>query len=336
MIIFALGVEDLADTRFALSPLHETLHSLRVLKDPGLSALHLPWRRSTLARLGELGGDDSGADLALTASLVAVRRFLPDFLTPSPAGFAPSFAQQLDEVRRTTPDRVRHDLHLARLPDPLPEPLADADGSTAHVAALRDRICDVLHRYWQLAIEPHWPQIHALLEADMTYRARRLALGGARALFADMHPNLRWNDGELRISAMIARHRVAADGRGLLLIPSVFAHKPSPPLSPDEPPQLVYPSRGVATLWPASPKPDTTVLAALLGTPRATLLRMLDDPLPTVELARRLDVTASAVSQHLRILHTAGLLHRTRNGRLVLYRRSALGEELVTGSRYRA
>ena len=54
MTIFVLGFEDLADTRFALSPLHETTLSLRVLQDPGLSALHLPWRRSVLGGLGTL------------------------------------------------------------------------------------------------------------------------------------------------------------------------------------------------------------------------------------------------------------------------------------------
>ena len=105
MISFVLSVDDLADTRFALSPLHETLHSLRVLKDPGLAALHLPWRRSVLARLG-----DGGIDVALLLSLVAARRFLPDFLTPSPASFAPSFAEQVGTVRSTPLGRVRHDL----------------------------------------------------------------------------------------------------------------------------------------------------------------------------------------------------------------------------------
>lgn len=82
MISFELGVEDLADTRFALSPLYETVLSLRVLREPGLSALHLPWRRSVLGAL-------DGLDTELLMSVVAVRRTLPDFLTPRPAGFAP-------------------------------------------------------------------------------------------------------------------------------------------------------------------------------------------------------------------------------------------------------
>jgi DNA-binding transcriptional ArsR family regulator len=165
----------------------------------------------------------------------------------------------------------------------------------------------------------------------MTYRARRLAVGGARSLFADMHPNLRWHDGVLHIAQMIGRHQVTAAGRGLLLVPSVFAHKPAPPVGPDEPPMLAYPSRGVATLWGAPPPAGATALAELIGPPRARLLGLLDEPLPTVELARRLRVTPSAVSQHLRVLYATGLVTRARDGRHVLYRRSGLGDGLVGG-----
>lgn len=187
-------------------------------------------------------------------------------------------------------------------------------------------------RYWQTAIEPSWPQMRLVLEADMTYRARRLATGGARLLFADMHRNLRWQDGTLRIGEMLGKHSVAASGRGLLLIPSVFAYKPVSPLSPDEPPWLAYPCRGTATLWTPAPVADTTALATLLGAPRAGLLRILAEPLPTIEIARLLTVTASAVSQHLRVLHRNGLVVRARDGRHVLYWRSPLGDRLVAES----
>ncbi|WP_256090514.1 ArsR/SmtB family transcription factor [Actinacidiphila rubida] len=55
---------------------------------------------------------------------------------------------------------------------------------------------------------------------------------------------------------------------------------------------------------------------------------MLDEPASTTELARRLDVTPGAVSQHLRVLLEARLLNRARHGRMVLYARSALGDAL--------
>src|SRR5690606_37291995 len=101
MISFELGVEDLADTRFAVSPLHEAVLSLRVLRDPGLSALHLPWRRSVLGKLGSLDTD-------LLLSLVGDSHALPDFLTPPPTGFAP--------LLRRGAGRRRPDLPRARAP----------------------------------------------------------------------------------------------------------------------------------------------------------------------------------------------------------------------------
>ncbi|MEH1165936.1 helix-turn-helix domain-containing protein [Micromonospora sp. CPCC 205539] len=323
MISIELGVEDLADTRFAISPIHETVLSLRVLREPGLYALHLPWRRAVLGRLDTL-------DVDLLRSLVGPARSIPDFLTPRPTKLAPTFEEELAAVRRTPADLVRRDVLAVyprgRPPEILREIVADDD---APVLALRDAICDVLRRYWEVAIKPTWAPIRLVLEADMTYRARQLAVGGARLLFADMHPNLRWHDGVLHIDKMIGRHRVVASGRGLLLVPSVFAHKPAPPVSATDAPMLSYPCRGVATLWAPAPIPDARALSALIGVPRARLLGMLEEPLATVEIARRLTVTPSAVSQHLRVLHGAALITRVRDGRHVLYRRSSLGDHLV-------
>ncbi|GAA3263977.1 hypothetical protein GCM10020216_107390 [Nonomuraea helvata] len=220
-----LGVEDLADTRFAVSPLQETVLSLRVLRDPGLSALHLPWHRSVLPRLGTL-------DTELLTSLVGRRHLLPDFLTPRPERFAPAFDDELAIARQTSLDLVRRDLLAPHAPGPLPEALRDATATDAKVVRLTATLCEVLGRYWERAIKPMWPQIRLTLEADMTYRARQLAKGGARLLFSDMHPNLRWHDGVLHIDEVTGEHRITAAGRGLLLIPSVFAHKPAPPHPP--------------------------------------------------------------------------------------------------------
>jgi DNA-binding transcriptional ArsR family regulator len=310
MIRYELGVEDLADTRFAISPLQEAVFSLWALRDPGRYALHLPWRRALPGTL----------DTRVLLALVGETRALPDFLTPRPATFAPTLEDQLAEVRGAAPELVRRDIAAAHAPAPVPRVLRDVTAG---------RLADLLGHYWRAAIAPHWPAMRLVLEADMTYRARRLAVGGARLLFADMHPNVRWRDGVLSIDKMIGRHRVAAAGRGLLLVPSIFAYKPVPPIGPDEPPWLAYPSRGIAGLWAETPTADPGALAALLGRPRAGLLLLLGEALPTVEIARRLRVTPSAVSQHLRVLHATGLVSRARDGRHVLYRRSELGDRLA-------
>jgi len=333
MVRFELGVEDLAWTRFSISPLGETVHSLLAVSDPSFHALQLPWLRSVRHRLDGL---ETRLLLALVGPTRGRERFLsgpsralPDFLTPRPTRFVPRFEDELAIVRATPPAIVRRDLIATHAPDPVPDALAAVGrrGSRA-VTGLRDRICDQLERYHDLAFAPSWPDMRLVLEADTTYRARQLATGGARLLFADMHPNLRWRDGVLEIEEMISEHTVKAAGRGLQLMPSIFAVKPAPPLVPEEPPALTYPSRGIGTLW-SPPQPPTGAVASLVGTPRAQLLDMLSEPLPTDELARRLRVTPSAVSQHLKVLHETGLVTRARDGRQVLYRRTHLGDQLT-------
>ncbi|MFF5532560.1 MarR family transcriptional regulator [Streptomyces cinerochromogenes] len=323
MISFLLGVDDLADTRFAISPLGELMESLRVLRAPALHPLHHGWRRTALAALAP-------GDRPLLSSLVGPTLALPDFLTPRPAVHAPAFQEELAVVRATPLDVVRHDLRAAHAPRPLPPVLRQATAPGEEpVRELLDTLCAVLARYWESALLPYWPRIRLVLEADVRHRAGQLATGGAGALLSGLHPNLRWRGGVLTIARMIGRHEVAGEGRGLRLTPSVFAHKPAPPISAEAPPMLAYPGRGTATLWEPEPAPDASALTALLGAPRTTLLRLLAEPLPTVELARRLGVTPSAVSQQLGVLHATGLVTRVRDGRRVLYRRSPLAERLA-------
>ena len=336
MIRIELDVEDLANMRFGISPLSETVRSLAALSDPARHTLHLPWLRAIRGQL------DPG-DLALLRSLIGPTRIpadfrgipsraMADFLTPLPTRFIERFEDELAAIRRTPPSVVRRDLLASHAPDPVPDPLRPAERADQRTTIeLLDVICDALERYWKVAMAPTWPQLRLVLEADTTYRARQLATGGARLLFADIHPNLRWGEGVLSISEMVGQHTVPAGG-GLLLMPSIFALKPAPPLDPGEPPSLAYPSRGIGTLWAPPPQPDLTALVDLLGRTRALLLQMLEEPLPTVEVARRLRVTPSAVSQHLQVLHSTGLLTRARDRRQVLYRRSPLGDQLTTGS----
>lgn len=316
MIEYELSADDLAETRFAISPIQELVCSLWALRDPSRYTLHLPWRRAALAALDP-------DDLALLLSLVGTSRALPDFLTPRPATFSPHLADQLDQVRRTPSGLVERDLVATHAPGPVPAVL--------RAATLSD-LADLLERYWSATMAGDWPRMRLVMEADTTYRARQLAVGGARLLFADIHPNVSWADGAVRIEKMIGRHRVSAAGRGLLLLPSVFAYKAVPPMSRAEPPWLAYPARGIATLWQSAVPPGPEVMAALLGPPKAKLLQLLAEALPTVELARRLGVTPGAVSQHLQVLHAGGLVTRVRDGRHVLYRRSPLGNRLVEGA----
>jgi len=333
MIRIELGIEDLANMRFGISPLSEAVRSLRAFSDPVQHTLHLPWLRTIRPSL-------PATDVALLEALIGPSRIpaeyrgvpstaIADFLTPVPRRFVERFEDELDVVHRTPPDIVRRDLLASHAPDPVPEPLRGAERRDRRTTLrLLDTICGALERFWQLAMASVWPQMRLVLEADTTYRARQLATGGARLLFADIHPNVQWSDGALSITEMVGRHTIPA-GRGMLMMPSIFAPKPVPPLHPDEPPSLAYPSRGIGTLWAPPARPDPAALVDLLGRTRTLLIQMLEEPLPTIEIARRMKVTPSAISQHLQVLHATGLLARARDGRQVLYRRTAVADELA-------
>ena len=55
-----------------------------------------------------------------------------------------------------------------------------------------------LGEFHERLIRPHWERIWAVCEADIAYRSGLLADGGARSLFSDLHPDLRWSGGRSR------------------------------------------------------------------------------------------------------------------------------------------
>lgn len=61
---------------------------------------------------------------------------------------------------------------------------------------------------------------------------------------------------------------------------------------------------------------------------RARLLRELDRPASTLDLAERLGVSAGGVSEHLSVLRAAHLVTRRREGRERLYTRTTTGIDL--------
>jgi len=70
-------------------------------------------------------------------------------------------------------------------------------------------------------------------------------------------------------------------------------------------------------------------LQALLGEPRAALLRALDRAETVGDLAERLWIVPSGITHHLDVLEPAGLVVRERRGRCVLVHRTVLGTRLL-------
>jgi DNA-binding transcriptional ArsR family regulator len=324
-----VGVADLAATRFALSPLGETMIALHLLGSPGWSTVNQSWVQWAQIELGR-------RPLALPRLwplIVNGRQVWPEWLAPAPAVREPSITEELAVVRATPPARIEASLRRVfgdvEWPESARELVARPVSALASIAAEMAECHDRL-------IAPHWPRIRAVLDADIAYRAAGLlASGGVRELLNDLHPELRWTDGTLTLKTTRESRtdrKVVPGANGLVLVPSVFAW-PLVMMKGSTTTQITvrYPARGAATVWQAEP-PSLAATSALLGAPRARLLTLLRSPATPGQLADELDVTPSAVSQHLAVLYRGGLVDRQRVGRRVLYSASDLGLTLLSAS----
>jgi DNA-binding transcriptional ArsR family regulator len=321
VIRFRFTHDDLLRTRFAISPLCEVVWSTHVLRRPERHAIHRPWVVAARERL-------RGLDWSLLDELANRSKagYVPDFISPPPATALPDLPGELDRIRSTPHDQVAREVAWRFEGEELPavaRPLVeDPDHGLAALAGL-------MAAYWERAIEPWWPAIRAALEADIVHRARRLTTGGTIGVFDDLHSDVRWHDGSLEVRRAHEQEVVLA-GRGLLLVPAAFAW-PAVFAMTDEPwqPAVIYTPRGIGELWAPPAAEDRAALEALLGRRRAALLAELRAPAATTELARRLGASPAGVSEHLAILRRAGLVRAWRDGRRVLYARTAAGDGLV-------
>ncbi|MFD3541438.1 DUF5937 family protein [Streptomyces sp. NPDC058662] len=320
MIELLLGPDDLARIRFALSPLEELVHSVPVLTGSGRPMVHRPWRARALPAV-------AGLDLRVLAALTCGPRFVADFLAPPPEAMSGRFADELDAVAATPAEAVVDSLEELRTGQGLPEalrPLYD------HPERELPRLVDTMAAYWRAAVEPVWPRLRSLSDADVAHRARRLTAGGLDRVFEDLHPEVAYAAGQLSVDK--PRHDAvrSASGAGLLLVPCVFAWPRLLVLhNPPRQPTLTYSPRGIGQLW--SPPGDTgpQPLAELMGRSRAALLVHLDLPVSTTQLAAYLGVSSAAVSQHLAVLRRCHLVTSQRSGRWMLHQRTALATELL-------
>ncbi|MFI7442296.1 DUF5937 family protein [Nonomuraea indica] len=309
--------EDVARIRFAFSPMWELVASLRTLRDPARQSVHLPWIKAVRPRL-------AGLDLAELLALVPPSGYLPDFLTPPPETPLPDFAEELDRVRRTPPDLAGEEAGRVVSEDP-----AAIERFRRDPAAGVARVAGALRAYWEACFAEFWPRVYALLERDVLRRSRQLARGGARELFADLDPSVVWTGERLVVERPCVFSADGLHGDGLLLVPSAFYWPSTAVLSAPYQSTLIYPVRGIGTLWEEGPPPAPGALAALIGRSRAQILLALAEPSTTSALARRMALTPGAVSQHLGVLRGSGLAVGMRVGKDVVYRRTPTGDALA-------
>jgi DNA-binding transcriptional ArsR family regulator len=127
-----------------------------------------------------------------------------------------------------------------------------------------------------------------------------------------------------------AESRLRPPERGLLVVPLVAGPRASIVGHDDKMLYVVaYPVRLTNGAFGRAAAMPPASLEALLGIPRARILRELDRPASNAGLAQVLETVPSAASHHVTALEAAGLVVRSRSGRSVTVRRTARGEALL-------
>ncbi|MFF3773730.1 ArsR/SmtB family transcription factor [Streptomyces sp. NPDC002232] len=314
-----IGTDTLAGSGFVLSPLAETVASLKTLHrgapgHPGERAWlarHLPAYRERLAA--------APLDALLVRAAIGPT-WNADFLTPTPLGDRErSFEEEVEAVRATRPPDAVDQLAVA-IGGPVPEPLRSARD-------LPERLAGVLGWVWRETVRPEWARRRRILEADVVARTALLSRGGWASALDELCPGrMRWlGDGRLQVNTRDYPPRSIDRGR-LLLVP-VTPATGWVSWEGTERYAIVYACAGVLadTAGPGVPQ----ALGALLGQARAGVLVRLGSPLSTSQLVALTGQGLGSVGRHLKVLLDAGLVRRGRAGRSVLYEWTEAGAVLV-------
>lgn len=315
--------DDLARTRVLTGPhpMWELVLSIAVMQARRVPAAYMPWRTWATGRLNRRP-DRAGA--ALLAALVPPKGGFPDFLTPHPA--AEGFAPILDAVLSSPATRIHADLSrcdAATRPPPELRRLAGGDRRSLHALG------HAATWYHHAALQPLWPSIDRAVRADRDLRVHDLATHGLDHMLAHLPPCITWTPPTLRAHYPRSRD-IHLAGRGLTLIPSYFCWgTPVALIDIDLPPVLVYPLGAPPAEADAPDGPSLRALSRLIGATRAQVLRSLDIPRTTTDLARHLQISPATASKHATALRAAGLITSMRRGNTVLHTMAPLGASLL-------
>ncbi|MFI0791503.1 ArsR/SmtB family transcription factor [Micromonospora rubida] len=315
MGVWQIGTDTLAQSRFTVSALAETVANLHLLDGraaaPGRRA-HSP--AQTAAYRERLAADPA---VALFVRKVVRPNWMPDFMSPPPGPEDRTFHDELRSVRQT-PTAVALAEVATGLGGSVPAALAVPD--------LPDRVAGLLDWVWCHTVRPGWPNRRRIFEADIVSRTQQISVGGWAAVLSGMRQGMRWlGDGRLQINAYENPLRDLA-GAQLLFIPSTAQRGW---VAWDQPHRyaVVYPCAGL--LAEAEQAMAPRALGALLGPVRAGVLSQLNAPRSTTQLVALSGYGLGTVGRHLKILLDARLVQRRRSGRSVLYYRTSAGDQLV-------
>jgi len=288
-------------------------------------------------------------ELALLEALIpADHDYAPDFLTPPPARPVETIEEQARIIARTSADDIERQLDISLQGRPIrddvvalfgdkdtylrwrrPAPDALTQVMDEGPEAVAGAAAKALQLFFELAIAPDWHRTTAVLEDDVRRKSDLVASRGAVAMLNDLGRGMVWDGNGIVLERPYDVTVDWADD-GVLMIPA-STHVGPVQFTVECPrrPTVVYRPNGIGRLWQRDAEAPGRALAELLGDTRAVLLAELGEHQSTHDLSTRLPWTAPTISYHLQVLLRAGLITRTRRGRRVVYRRTAVGNSLL-------
>jgi DNA-binding transcriptional ArsR family regulator len=325
MVQLHFDTDEPIKVRLAFSPLVETTVSFHALTCPFPRPFVNSWLEATRRATHDL-------EFPFMESVILDRWYMVDFLTPTPPAPLTDFEAELQKVRATPHDLVRANVaHAIAL-------MGESDVRCyfmTYPGEALECLIDELRLYWQRALADDWSRVVATLENDLLYRGRTLAIEGVPAVIRDLNPSLTFKERTIAIDRPKApqvaclfhddHHLIDAT---IALVPTIFGGIHWQVEAPSQP-MIIYPARGAGNVMLATTPPQNEALELVMGAARAQIMLVLVTPASTTELARRLSVTAGAISQHIGLLKQAGLVDSYRSRQHVYHRLTARGEHLM-------
>ncbi|NYD42750.1 ArsR/SmtB family transcription factor [Nocardioides panaciterrulae] len=315
-IHLSLETQDLLQVRFAPSTLWETTGSLHVLGDRQPTYVHQRFRSRLLRR--------ADRDLLSLLELTTISGWIPDTLTPIPGGTRASAVEELAAVAATPDESVDADLAVLGRH----RPRSSWAGMTR--VEFRERLAEMLVRYWRAELEQHWERVEAIWASDIAHRQRIQSRHGLETTFHSLGNAITYQSSSLVLGCFPGVSTLDVGGHRVLLVPSVFQGQ-GLATAPGQPAGISYPARGAGTMWETE-LAASRELGALIGRTRARILSELGLPRTTTQLARSLELAPATVSAHLGALAASGLARGVRDGRAVRYELTAIGSQLLDAS----
>lgn len=345
--IIHLGSLQAEQLAFSYSPLHETVHSLRVLGKSAQHPLHLPW----ILKMRQQMPPALKAEVLAFGILFAMT--IPDFFTvslPLVTDF-PTFDEEFRTIQAITPqeyaeqiinqaimessqeyglEQVRQSPALQqqifeRTAEIYPASRQMVEELVAYPEKSYQRFLRFFSWYWEVCMEPEWPQLEASLLQDVQQRGQILFEQGIFEVLDSLAPQLHVSQEEGNIT-MIYPSKNSEELRIenlLYLIPSSYVW-PRMLFMYDKDilVAIIYSIRRLQEEGraPVPPERLLKLLRAAGDMTRLQILQLLSQrPRSTRELAGILNLSEAGISKHVKMLQDAGFLKSERSSYYVLY-----------------